>query len=106
MEREVWIGFVELRQLPGDDHAITLSGKGAFTWITCWASDAESFSQKVSEVMREYRLFVVEVEQAMPYSNAEEQGLVTDEIFEQYQRTSANSEFCIFGTFHSYKSDN
>jgi len=42
MSLEIWVGFVEVRQLPGMDHKITLSGKGAFTWVKCWAETKET----------------------------------------------------------------
>ena len=106
MEPEVWVGFVEVRQLPGLDHKIELSGNGAFTWITTWATDITSFNAKVSEVMAYYGLFVVDVEQAMPFAQAEDRGIVTDELLEQFADTAKNEKFCLYGTFHNYPSDN
>ena len=106
MSLEVWVGCVEVRQLPGTDHKITLSGKGAYTWVTCWASDAESFENKASEVMGDYGLFIVAVENVMPFGRAEEEkGIVTDELLEQFEDTSKNEQFCIYGTFYNYMSD-
>jgi hypothetical protein len=105
MVLEIWVGFVELRQLPGTDHKITLSGKGAFTWITCWASDAASFESRVSEVMADYGLFIVDTEKVMPFASAEAEGIATDELIEQFDDTVKNEQFCIYGTFHNYKSD-
>jgi hypothetical protein len=105
MSLEVWVGFVELRQLPGTDHNITLSGKGAFTWVTCWASDVASFESKVSQVFSSYGLFVAGTEQVMPFSRADEIGIVGDELAEQFENTCKNEGFCIYGTFHSYKND-
>jgi hypothetical protein len=105
MAVEIWVGFVELRQLPGTDHNIMLSGKGAFTWVTCWASDVASFESKVSEVFSSYGLLVAGTEQVMPFSRADEMGLVDDELAEQFEDTSTNESFCIYGTFYSYKND-
>jgi|SRR5882762_3370144 len=105
MSLKVWVGYVELRQLPGRDHKIFLSGKGAFTWITCWASNLESYRAKISEVMGEYGLFIVNVDRAMSFEKAESEGLVTDELVEQFSDTSKNEKFCIFGTFHNYTND-
>jgi hypothetical protein len=106
MGREIWVGFVEVRQLPGIDHAITLSGKGAFTWITCWATDESGYASEVSKVMADYGLFVFEVEQVMPFALAEEKGIVDDELMEQFEDTLKNENFCIYRTFHSYPADN
>jgi hypothetical protein len=105
MDMEIWVGFVEVRQLPGVDHKVMLSGKGAFTWITCWATNIASYEEKVSEVMNYYGLFVVEMEKVMPFANAEEKGLVDDELAEQFEDTSKDNNFCIFGTLHNYMGD-
>jgi hypothetical protein len=105
MSLEVWVGLVEVRQLPGTDHEITLSGKGTLTWVTCWASDATSFENKVSEVMAGYGLFIVDMEKVMPFAKAEEEGIATNELLEQFEDTSKNEQFCIYGTFYNYMSD-
>lgn len=105
MAREIWVGLVEVRQLPGTDHNITLSGRGAFTWVTCWASDHEAFERKVSEMFESDGLFVVSTEHVTPFSQADQMGIVTDELAEQFEDTSKNENFCIFGTFNSYKRD-
>jgi hypothetical protein len=105
MDLEVWIGLAEVRQVPGADQKIMLSGKGAFTWFTCWARDAASFASKVSEVLADYGLFLVETDKVMPFARAEEEGIVTHELMDQFEDTSKNERFCIYGTFHSYKSD-
>jgi hypothetical protein len=106
MGSEVWVGLVEVRQLPGLDHKIELNGEGAFTWITCWATDAASYESKISEVMTYYGLFVAEVNDVMPFAVAEEKGIVTDELMEQFADTAKDEKFCLYGTFHSYPSDN
>ena len=106
MSLEIWVGFVEVRQLPGMDHKITLSGKGAFTWVTCWAETEETYKRKVSEIMADYGLFIVEAEQMMPFVQAEERGIVDEELTEQFEDTNRNQNYCIYGTFHSYPSDN
>ncbi len=102
---EVWVGCVEVRQLPGTNHKITLSGRGAFIWVTCWASDPASFESKVSEVMGDYGLFIVDIENVMPFAKAEAKGIVTDELLEQFGDTSKNEQFCIYGTFYNYIGD-
>ena len=101
MSFEVWVGCVEVRQLLGTDHKIALSGRGAFTWVTCWASDPAGFESKVSEVMGDYGLFIVDIENVMPFAKAEAKGIVTDELLEQFVDTSKNEQFCIYGTFYN-----
>jgi len=103
---EIWVGLAELRQLPGPDHKIRLSGKGSFTWVTCWATDIASYESKVSEVVAYYGLFIVELHDVMPFATAEEKGIVTDELIEQFEDTSKDEKFCLYGTFHNYPSDN
>jgi hypothetical protein len=106
MEQEVWVGLAEVRQLTGADHKIELNGKGAFTWVTCWAKDVASYESRVSEVMAYYGLFVVEVGDVMTFAKAEEKGLVTGELWEQFADTAKDQKYCLYGTFHNYLSDN
>jgi hypothetical protein len=106
MNSEVWVGLIEVRQLPGSNHEIALSGKGAFTWVTCWAHDVESYEAKVAEVMSYYGLFIVELDDVMPFAEAEAKDIVTDELLEQFAETAKNTSFCLYGTFHNYPSDN
>jgi len=103
---EVWVGFVELRQLPGENHKITLNGKGAFTWIACWATDAKSYRAKVEEVEAEYGLFVLDIENAMSVAEAERQGLMDEELADICERTSQDENYCIYGTFYGYSQGN
>jgi hypothetical protein len=105
MALEIWVGLVELRQLPGIDQKIVLSGKGAFTWVTCWASGAASFESNVSAMMSDYGLFIVDIEKVMPFASAEGEGIITDELMEQFENTSKNEQFCLYGTFHNYMGD-
>jgi len=102
---EVWVGFVEVRQLPGENHPIALTGKGAFTWIACWTVDAESFRARVGKVMNEYGLFVVDAEEITTYTKAEEDGIVGAELADLYERTRVNENYCIYGTLHNYFQD-
>ncbi len=106
MAFEVWVGFVELRQLPGEQHSITLSGKGAFTWIACWAYDEASYKARIEEVEATYGLFVVDVERSMSFTSAEEAGIVDEELADICERTSENQNYCILGTLYNYPNDN
>jgi len=56
--------------------------------------------------MKDYGLFVVETDRTMPFAKAEDLGIVDDELIEQFADTVKNESFCIYGTFHSYPSDN
>lgn len=55
--------------------------------------------------MAYYGLSIVGIEEAMLFSVAEQRGLVTDELLEQFADTMQDCEFCIYGTFHCYKGD-
>jgi hypothetical protein len=105
MVLEIWVGQLHVRQLPGTDHKIELSGKGAFTWVTSWAVDSASYARKVSDVMNDYGLFIVEMEQVMPHERAGEVGIVGNELAEQFRDTFQNKNYCIYGTFHNYSGD-
>jgi len=45
--------------------------------------------------MGDYGLFIVDVENVMPFAKAETKGIVTDELLEQFGDTSKNEQFCI-----------
>jgi len=106
MELSVWVGFVEVRQLPVDDPPIKLSGKGAFTWVACWAVDEESYRTQVAEMFLADGLFIVDVDNVMPSNDAADAGLIGHELAELVERVSKNMNYCIFGTFHTYRHDN
>jgi hypothetical protein len=56
--------------------------------------------------MGDYGLFIVDVENVMPFATAErETDILTDELLEQFEDTSKNERFCIYGTFYNYMSD-
>ena len=55
--------------------------------------------------MGDYGLFIVDVENVMPFAKAETKGIVTDELLEQFGDTSKNEQFCIYGTLHNYTGD-
>ena len=97
--------MIELRQLPILNPKIPLNGKGAFAWIASWATDVESFRNKVSEVAGSYGLFVVEAEHVMPYREAESAGFDSSELTELVETTRQDKNFCIFGTLHNYRFD-
>ena len=105
MASEIWVGLVEVRELPGEDRPITLIGKGAFTWIACWASDEASYRSRVEQVEADYGLFVVDVENAMPFVQAEANGLVGDELADICERVGQDENYCIYGIFHGYSND-
>ena len=105
MSADVWIGMVEVRQLPSANPKIKLQNKGAFTWVASWATDPQSYQAKVSEVMEDYGLFVVEVEHVMPNGEADGAGFGSAELVELVENARQNENFCIFGTFHNYRYD-
>jgi hypothetical protein len=105
MALEIWVGLVEVRQLPGDGHSIMLSGKGAYTWLACWAADVSTYEARVSEVMAEYGLSVVEVDKVKSFREAEAEGL-EGELAELVENASTDEDYCIFGTFHGYPNVN
>ncbi len=55
--------------------------------------------------MAKYGLFVVEMDDVEPFREAEADG-VEEELAELAENASIDENYCIFGTFHSYPSDN
>ena len=95
---QVWVGRLEVTQLPGD-RLITLSQGAAFTWFTCWTNSMENFERKAVEVMRHYGLHVIGLDEVFPASSftALEENLV-----EQIERTGESETYCLYGTMHGY----
>jgi hypothetical protein len=46
------------------------------------------------------------LDDVMPFATVEENGIVTDELMEQFADTAKDQKFCIYGTFHNYLNDN
>jgi len=55
--------------------------------------------------MSSYGLSIVGIEEAMPFTGAEQRGIISDELLEQFADTMQDREYCIYGTFHCYEGD-
>ncbi len=95
---EVWVGLIEVTQIPGDQ-LITLELGAGFTWFTCWADSAEGFQTKATEVMRFYGLHLIGCDQV---SAAYDRVGVEGELLDRIERTRESHAHSLFGTFHTY----
>ncbi len=96
---EVWVGLIEVTQIPGDQ-LITLELGAGFTWFTCWAESTEGFEDKATEVMRHYGLHLIGCDQV---SAASDRVGVEGELLEQIENTGESHSHSLFGTFHTYR---
>jgi hypothetical protein len=102
--RELWIGMVELKALPGSDYLTDRAG--AFTNIVTWASDAAEFRRNVALLAAKMQLYVVEIENEEPIADRERRGWVpSEEIEDVIQRARSNQNAIIYSTFHTYRFD-
>ena len=94
--RELWTGLFELLTPPSES-----GDTGCFTNIAAWANDAEDFQAKVARILEKDSWFVVNVENCVTVSEAED---VPDELAEQIDTAKTHPDDCIFGTLHYFPS--
>jgi hypothetical protein len=100
-DRQVWIGLVHVRPMPGCG-LLENGEKGAFTWVLTWAGSAGEYETKVRSVLEEYQFFSLEVEDVQTFS---EDGDWAEDIYEEYLRVSTNREWTVYTRFHTYAVD-
>jgi len=100
VKAELWIGMVHLRPVRQGivDYA------GAYTHIVTWVADASGFQAKAEEVAATVDMYVLEVEWAKPVGSLDN-WLSSEELSEMILGAQSNSNFILFGTFHTYLHD-
>jgi hypothetical protein len=103
MEKQLWIGVVEVRPLKGSR---TLEdSKGAFVNLVTWASDAEGYRCNADLVLTELGLFIVSVENPEPVWMRRQNAELDEEIEDIIARAQDNPDAIIYGTFHTWDRD-
>jgi hypothetical protein len=105
--RQLWIGLVEVRALKGGS-AILGDTKGAFVNIVTWAVDAGEYDRKARLLVGDLGgMYVAEVVQPEPVEarRIKKKDDLDEEVEEMISRAEENPNAIIYGTFHTYLSD-
>ena len=98
---EIWIGLVQLK--PFDRK--TYGAAGAYTNVVTWARDATEFRKKVEAIAATMDFYVVEIEDAEPFSERIKESIVSEEIEDLFLRAESNPNAILCATFHQYSFD-
>ena len=96
MRPQIWIGTVVLYFANPDTPNLW---KPAFANVVTWACDADDFAQKCRRMLENYGWKLLGVARANPVSDDD---VFSEEIADMVERTRANPDATIYGTFHSY----
>ncbi len=94
--KELWTAKVEITTLP------TQTGDTmAFTNIVAWAEDAQSYSDRVKELLALDGCCVLEIEDCLRVTECKN---IPEELAAQIERAREHRSDCVFGTLHYYPS--
>jgi hypothetical protein len=100
MNKQIWIGFAEVRPLP--ECKLLEEAKGAYVHIMAWAETAEEFQKMASLRAADLSLKIVQFRDTQPWmirNSAEE---LREEFFEMETRISSDVRGVAFGRFHAW----
>jgi hypothetical protein len=95
MQREIWIGTVEVSS--SNPEAPTKL-KQAFTVVTTWVSDLEESCRKTNQMLENYGWKLLGVDWANPVPD---DGGFSEEVEDMLERTRSNPAAVIYGSFHT-----
>jgi hypothetical protein len=98
MNRELWIALIEVGVIPGS--SALSAGEGAYVNAVVVASDEGEFENLVAHALNEIGLFVVNIEDAEPFSKRAARYVLDDDILQLADE--ARSRGVCFGAFHVY----
>lgn len=107
-QRQLWIGLVEVRPLGGGNEILE-GTKGAFVNLVTWASSSEEYRKNADLIVERLGgLFVSEVVSPEPVEvrRSNGSGHFEEEIEDMISRAKNNPNAIIYGTFHTFESDN
>lgn len=97
MPRQVWIGTIEVSIPDAQKPSVMRYG---FINITTWAGTREEFQQKCTRMFESYGWKLLGLERANPVPD---DAAFNEEVAEMLERTRANPNAIIYGTFHTYR---
>jgi len=104
MNKQLWIGFAEVRPLPGC--ALLEEARGAYVHVMAWANTSEEFALAVSSRMYELALEIVDLREVEPWAiRSSGDDPIRDEFFEMADRANADLSLVVFGRFHAWFQD-
>lgn len=100
--KDLWVGLVHLRPY---QRGKTWDFAGTYSNIITWASDRESYGEKVRRLAAENQLFVVDIEDEEPISDRLKKYEMSDDLRDLISKAETNPSAILFGTFHTYLDD-
>jgi hypothetical protein len=99
--KQLWIGLVEVRPLPGCE--VIEETRAAFVHMAAWAASAYEYRRKIGMFLGELRLFVIAIPEAEPVEQKRErEGFLEESMEEIIFEATRNPYAVIYGTFHTY----
>jgi hypothetical protein len=105
MNKQIWVGLVEVKPQPGCE--MLKEGKGAFVHTMAWAEDAVHFQRVLARCFDRLKMDVNGVRQPEPWvvrSQREDED--SPELLDLAEQISKDESKVAFGTFHAWLKDN
>ncbi len=103
MNKQIWIGLVEVRPLPGCK--LLEEAKGAYAHAMAWAETAEDFQKMAALRAADLSLEIVEFRDIQPWSIRNAGDELRDEFYQMEQRIASDVRQVVFGRFHAWFKD-
>ncbi len=103
MNKQIWIGLVELRPLPGCK--LLEEAKGAYAHVMAWAENPEEFQKMTSLRAADLSLEIIEFRDIQPWSIRHAGDEVREEFYDMEKRIEADVRQVAFGRFHAWFKD-
>lgn len=103
MNKQIWIGFVEVRPLPGCK--LLEEAKGAYVHVMAWADTSEQFQKMARLRGADLSLEIVEFRDTQPWSIRNSADEFRAEFYEMQSRISNDVRSVAFGRFHAWLTD-
>ena len=94
---DVWIGRTDVSK--GEGCLLDFDGGGAFVSCATQANSEETFLRKLDEVVKYYKVVLLEVSDIRRYDEADD---VSEDIHEIAERVMENEKWFLFGEFYTY----
>ena len=99
-QKEIWIGMVQV--VPSLDARVISDASGAFVDVLTWAADLAEYRAKVTELMDDLRLNIMEIEKAEPLANRGSLEELAEEIALIAREVRYNPNAIMYSTFFTW----
>jgi hypothetical protein len=100
MNKQIWIGFAEVRPLPGCK--LLDEAKGAYVHVMAWAETSEEFQKMAKLRAADLSLEIVQFRETQPWLIRNSADELRAEFFEMETRISSDVRGVAFGRFHAW----